>query len=359
MPLPTLSRELSRPGTTDRDFLDRTREFLQDTHLVLREEQRTCLCGGLEACRKYSGAVDEIVSVLHERAKARFLSSAPGLKYRMAVVAVGGYGRSELCPKSDVDLLFLYPYKADRYVEAMTEWMLYPLWDLGLEVGHSVRNVKETIRLGASDDSIRTSLLDYRFVAGDRAFLEEASKDLERFLYYSAGDRFIDKKISEMRARHEKVGSTVFLLEPNVKEGRGGLRDLQTAVWAARVKYKCRDLRELRQKGVVNVQAVEGVRHVMDYLLRIRNELHYVLGKKSDVLSFEAQEQLTERFRYRNQGASLGVERFMKAYYLHAASASQLSLEILDEVGRFLPEEQARKPFFFLRRQAIGREGIL
>jgi [protein-PII] uridylyltransferase len=359
VPLPTLSRDLSRPDLSDREFLDRTREFLQDTHLALREEQRTCLCGGLEACRKYADAVDAVVMVLHDRARARFLSSAPDLKYRLAVVAVGGYGRSELCPKSDVDLLFLYPYKPDRYVEAMTEWMLYPLWDLGLEVGHSVRNIKETIRLGASDDSIRTSLMDYRFIAGDRAFLEETSKELERFLYYTAGDRFIDKKIAEMRSRHEKVGSTVYLLEPNVKEGRGGLRDLQTAVWAARVKYKCRDLRELRQKGVVNVQAVEGVRHVMDYLLRIRNELHYILGKKSDVLTFESQEQLTERFRYRNQGASQGVERFMKSYYLHAASASQLSQEILEEVGRFLPEEQARKPFFFLTRRTIGREGIL
>ena len=142
-----------------------------------------------------------------------------------------------------------------------------------------------------------------------------------------------------MRSRHEKVGSTVYLLEPNVKDGRGGLRDLQTAVWAARVKYKCRDLKELRRKGVVDAQAAEGIRHVMDYLLRIRNELHYILGKKSDVLSFEAQEQLAELFRYRKLGASLGVERFMRSYYLHAASAAQLTRAILEEVGRPLPED--------------------
>jgi [protein-PII] uridylyltransferase len=357
--LPSLSAGPDLSVLPDRELVDRIKEFLQGTHLSLRKAQEEFLCGGGAACRKYADAVDEVVRLLHDRARARFLSTVPDLKYKLAVVAVGGYGRRELCPKSDIDLLFLYSYKVDRYVEAMTEWMLYPLWDLGLEVGHSVRNMKETIRLGAADDSIRTSLMDYRYVAGDLAFLQEAGKDLERFIYYAAGDKFIEKKVSEMRARHEKVGSTVFLLEPNVKEGRGGLRDLQAAVWAARVKFKCHDLHELQQKGVVNVQAVEGIRHVLNYLLRVRNELHYILGKKTDVLSFEAQEQLTERFRYRRQGASLGVERFMKSYYLHAASASQLSKEILEEVDRFLPEEGARKPFFFLRRQLIGSGGIL
>lgn len=357
--LPSLSAGPDLSALPDRELLDRFKEYLQETHAALRRAQEAHLCSGGVACRGYADAVDGIVRLLHDRARARFLSSAPDVKYRLAVLAVGGYGRRELCPKSDIDLLFLHHYKVDRYVEAMTEWMLYPLWDLGLEVGHSVRNLKETIRLAGADDSIRTSLMDYRYVAGDHGFLQETTKELERFLYYSAGDKFIEKKIAEMRSRHEKVGSTVYLLEPNVKEGRGGLRDVQAAVWAARVKFKCHDLHELQQKGVVNERAVEGIRHVINYLLRVRNELHYLLGKKTDVLSYEAQEQLTERFRYRGQGPSLGVERFMKSYYLHAASASQLAQEILEEVDRFLPEEGARKPFFFLRRQLIGDGGIL
>ncbi len=357
--LPSLTFGTDLSVLPDRDLLDRLKEYLKETHLALRKAQEDHLCGGEAACRQYADAIDAIVRFLHERARTRFLSSAPDLKYKLAVVAVGGYGRRELCPKSDVDILFLHHYKVDRYVEAMTEWMLYPLWDMGLEVGHSVRNIKETIRLGASDDSIRTSLMDYRYVTGDLAFLQESARELDRFIYYTAGDKFIEKKVTEMRSRHEKVGSTVYLLEPNVKEGRGGLRDIQTAVWAARVKFKCGDLQELQRKGVVNVKAVEGIRHVMNYLLRVRNELHYILGKKTDVLSFEGQEALTERFRYRRQGASLGVERFMKSYYLHAASASQLSQEILEEVDRFLPDEGGRKPFFFLRRQQIGDKGIL
>ena len=359
MGVPILQTEGLPPNLSDRECVDRLKEFLYDTHLALREEQRLGFCGGRVACRKNSDALDSVIQALHDRARARFLASAPDLSYKMAVVAVGGYGRRELCPKSDIDLLFLHHYKVDRYVEAMTESMLYPLWDLGFEVGHSVRNVKETIRLGGADDSIRTALMDYRRVAGDAAFFHEASRDIEKFLYYTDGDKFIEQKIREMRSRHAKVGSTVYLLEPNIKEGRGGLRDIQTAQWAARVKYKVHDLSELRQKGVVGAQTTEAIRHVLDYLLRVRNELHYLLGKKADVLTFEAQEQLAERFRYKKHGPSHGVERFMRTYYLHAASAAQLSDELLEEVGRFLPEEGGRKSFFFFKRKTVGVEGIL
>lgn len=359
MPLPSLLQDVLRADLPDRDFLDQLKGFLAGTHLAVREEQRQSLYGGIDACRKISDAMDAVLAVLHDRARGRFLASAPGLSYRMCVVAVGGYGRRELCPRSDIDLLFLHAYKVDRYVEAMTEWMLYPLWDLGLDVGHSVRSIKETIRLGGADDSIRTSLLDHRFVAGDDALYRDSARELDRFLYYNNGDRFIEKKIREMRARHARVGSTVYLLEPNVKEGRGGLRDLQTAVWGARIKYKCDNLSELRQKGVVAGRTVEAIRHVLDYLLRVRNELHYLQGKKADVLGFEVQDQMAERFRYRKLGSNEAVERFMRAYYLHAASAARLSDEILEEVGRFLPEEGSRKPFFFLKRKLIGAGGIL
>ena len=226
MPLPSLSRDLLRTDLPDRDFLDGLKEFLSRTHIAVREEQRQCLYGGTEACRRISGAMDAVLSVLHDRARGRFRASAPDTSHRMAVVAVGGYGRRELCPHSDVDLLFLHGYKVDRFVEAMTEWMLYPLWDLGLEVGHSVRNIKETIRLAGADDSIRTALLDHRLVVGDDSLYRESTRELDRFLYFQGGDKFIGKKIGEMRSRHAKVGSTVYLLEPNVKEGCGGLRDL-------------------------------------------------------------------------------------------------------------------------------------
>ena len=205
----------------DREFLERLKDYLSGTLSVLREEQRDAVSDGYIACRRYSAAMDAVLRALHDRALRRYLSAAPDLNDRMAVIAVGGYGREELCPKSDIDLLFLHPYKVDRYVESMTEWMLYPLWDLGLEVGYSVRNVKEAVRMAAADDSIRTALLDFRFIAGSAPFFGEAEKEIEKFLFYANADKFIEKKIQEMRSRHAKYGSTVYVLEPNVKEGRG------------------------------------------------------------------------------------------------------------------------------------------
>jgi [protein-PII] uridylyltransferase len=343
---------------SDRDVLERLKGHLARTLFALGEEQRCAAAEGDAACRGYSDAMDAVLAVLRERAHRRFLSSAPDLNYRMAVVAVGGYGRRELCPKSDVDLLFLHPYKLDRYVEAMTEWMLYPLWDMGLEVGHSVRNVKEAVRMASQDDSIRTALLDYRFVAGDEAFFRAAEKEIEKFLFFSGADKFIEKKIVEMRHRHGKYGSTVYVLEPNVKEGRGGLRDLHTALWTARIKYKCRTPLDLRNKGVLGSQTYQAVRHTLSHLLLVRNGLHMLTGKKSDVLTFEIQEQMAERLGYRNRGKDYGVERFMRAYYMHASSAAHLAEELLEEVDRFLPDS-ARRPFFSFRRKTTAGEGIL
>ncbi|MGE5189804.1 MAG: [protein-PII] uridylyltransferase [Gemmatimonadota bacterium] len=358
MPAPLLDAEIARPDLPDREFLDRLRSFLAGTLASAREGQRGALAGGARACRDYSRAMDAALSAIYGRARARFLATAPDLAYRMAAVAVGGYGREELCPRSDVDLLFIHPYKVDPYVEAMTERILYPLWDLGLEVGHSVRSVKETIRMAAADDSVRTALMDFRFVAGDAAFFAEAAREIERFLFFAGADRFIDAKVAEMRSRHAKFGETVYVLEPNVKEGKGGLRDLHTAVWAARIKYKCRTLAEIRTKGVIGAKTEQGFHHVRDYLLRVRNELHFLVGKKADVLTFELQESLAAEFGYRTRGRDLGVERFMKSYYMHAATAVHLAEELLEEVSRFLPDG-TRRPLFAFRKKAVGGGGVL
>ncbi len=358
MQAPVFDAESARADLPDRDFRDYLKAFLSGTLASVRDWQRGALAGGARGCRAYSRAMDSVLAAIHERARHRFLKTAPNLGYRMAVIAVGGYGREELCPRSDVDLLFLHPYKMDRYVEAMTESILYPLWDLGLEVGHSVRNLKETFRMAAADDSVRTGLMDFRFVAGDAAFFGDMAREIEGFLYYADADRFIDRKLVEMRNRHAKFGETVYVLEPNVKEGKGGLRDLHTAVWAARIKYKCRTLAGLRTKGVVGAKTELGFRHVRDYLLRVRNELHFVSGKKADVLAFEVQEPLAGLFGYRTRGRDLAVERFMRAYYMHAAMAVQLAGEILEEVGRFLPDG-TRKPVFGFRRKTMNGGAVL
>ncbi|HEY5996952.1 MAG TPA: hypothetical protein VIU29_08010, partial [Candidatus Deferrimicrobiaceae bacterium] len=320
---PVTGAELSRPGLSDKEFRDGLKACLTDALAGIRERCRTIPGSGIAACHEYTEAMDTVIRALHDRARSSFLATAPDIGYKMAVIAVGGYGRRELCPKSDVDILFLYPYKVDRYVEAMTEWMTYPLWDLGLEVGYSVRNVKESIKMASADDTIRTALLDRRFITGHEACFEDSRKELDKFLFYSGADRFIEKKIEEMKARHEKYGLTTYVLEPNIKEGRGALRDIQTAVWAARIKYKCANLNELRNKGVASRQTIEALKYVEDYLLRVRTELHFLPGKKNEVLTFDAQEQVAARFGYRDRGNDYGVERFMRAYYLNTVACAQ------------------------------------
>lgn len=358
MSAPLFDAGLAGKETPDRDFHGYLRSYLAGTLAAARQEQRETLAGGASAAQRYSDAVDAAIRALYDRARGRYLSAAPDLGYRLAVASVGGYGRRELCPKSDVDLLFLYPYKVDRYVEAMTESMLYPLWDLGLDVGHSVRSVRETIRMAGADDSVRTALMDLRQLAGDEDFFGESAAEIERFLYYTDADRFIDRKLSEMRGRHAKFGATVYVLEPNVKEGKGGLRDLHTAVWAARIKYKCRGLLELRNKGVVAPKMLLAVGHARDYLLRVRNELHFLTGKKADALTFELQDPIAEIFGYRTRGRDLGVERFMRTYYMNAAMTAHLAEEILEQVDRYLPEGLRGRLFFFHRKKIAGA-GVL
>lgn len=358
MAAPVFNVDLAGSRAPDREFHDYLKEYLAGTRDSVLEEQRETLAGGSAATRRYSDAMDAVIRALYLRGRERFLASASDPGFRLCVASVGGYGRRELCPKSDLDLLFLYPYKVDPYVESVTESILYPLWDLGLDVGHSVRNVRETIRMASADDSVRTALMDCRWVAGDEGLYRESIPLVERFLYYTNADRFIDGKRKEMRLRHAKFGATVYVLEPNVKEGKGGLRDLHTALWAARIKFKCRDMKELRNKGVLGSKTVRAVEHVQDWLLRVRNELHTLTGKKSDLLTFEVQDRMAGIFGYRSRGRDLAVERFMRTHYMNAALAAQLAEEILEQVDRFLPGG-FRGRLHVLQRKKIAGVGVL
>lgn len=359
MPLPRLDHAVTSPDLPDREAVAILKGYLSATLAAVRERRLTVIPGGGEGARAYAAAMDHVVRALYERAVSAYHRSHTDLGQELAVLAVGGYGRGELCPKSDVDILFLHPNKVDPFVETVTESMLYPLWDLGLDVGHAVRSVKEELRIASGDESIRSALLDYRLVTGGDSFYPRAAADFDRFLYFEGANRFIEGKVREMRERHEKHGATVYVLEPNLKEGRGGLRDLQAALWAARIKYKCRSLRELRNKGVVSARSADAYALALDYLLTVRTALHFQTGKKSDLLTFDVQEQLAEAFGYRDRGpADYGVERFMRSYYLRSVAAAALSDELLDEVDRYMTDA-LRRPLTFFQRKRIGRDGIL
>lgn len=249
----------------------------------------------------------------------------------VCVIALGGYGRNELCPYSDVDIMFLYKPRNKTLAKEATEKLLYLLWDLGLDVGHSVRTIDECIELSQEDDStILTSLLDSRFVCGD----EQLHADLEKKIYYqllpSFSHKFIQSKIRENEQRINRFGRSVYLLEPNVKEGEGGLRDIHYALWIAQAKFKVKYFSDLLPKGILMENEIRIFEKSLNFLLLVRSELHYLAGRREDRLGFEFQEKVA-RFLGFKDGELPAVERFMRIYYLRGNELREQSKRLIEK----------------------------
>jgi predicted nucleotidyltransferase len=198
--------------------------------------------GGTACAMRICHLQDVITSALYDYASVHvYRVENPSKSERMTVTAVGGYGRGTLAPGSDIDLLFVLPYKNTPWTEQVVEWILYILWDMGLKVGHATRNVDECIRLSRSDMTIRTAILEARFICGERALFKDLGERFENEVVDGTGPEFISAKLAERDERHRKAGDTRYLVEPNVKEGKGGLRDLNTLFWIAKYFYHIRD----------------------------------------------------------------------------------------------------------------------
>ena len=281
------------------------------------------------------------------------LDASGDLMERITLVAVGGYGRGELNPYSDIDIMFLHDgsLPADR-VEDIAQKLLYFLWDMRLDVGYSVRVIADCIEMAAADGTVKTALMDARYLSGSRPLYASLHKTIFTQILPRSSDKFIKEKIADMKARREKYGSTVYLLEPNLKEGEGGLRDLQTAMWVARVKYKFSEPRELIIKGILSEEELEGYNAALDYLWRIRNELHYFNGRKNDQLTFDAQVHLAAFFGYTDRGRTLAVEDFMRDYYRHANRVEHFASSLVSRC--IWRDEGALKIIGYFVRRPVG-----
>jgi [protein-PII] uridylyltransferase len=246
-----------------------------------------------------------------------------------ALIAQGGYGRGELNPWSDIDLLFLYPQRSDAYVETVTEIVLYALWDTGLTVGQAVRSVRDCVSLAGRDFKVKTSLLDTRFLAGDRALYRSFAKTMKEAVLNRNESRFFREKVEENEERHHKHGDAVFLVEPHLKEGEGGLRDIHTAVWLAKVKFKIDSLQDLVDRGVVTQAEIDELVAARDFLWRVRNALHFLSGRHQDQLIFEHQPRIASDLGFRDDVEGKGVEKFMQTYYLYATVVNRFSDEMI------------------------------
>ncbi|MEM7524271.1 MAG: [protein-PII] uridylyltransferase [Pseudomonadota bacterium] len=278
------------------------------------------------AAKSLSASMDVVV-----RGALDFVSTTmhPGLDGQppstLSVVAVGGYGRGEMAPYSDVDLLFLTSSKPSARIGQIVEATLYILWDMRLKVGQSVRSVTECLRLAKDDVTIRTSVLERRFIWGVPDLSDTLAERLRRELFQSTGPEFVEAKLAERDARHARHGGSRYLVEPNIKEGKGGLRDLQTLYWIAKYVYDAEDVAALIALGVLRADEAEVFSAAESFLWTVRFHLHDVAGRAQEQLSFDHQVELAQRLGYADQDGKRGVEVFMQRYYRHAKDVGDLT----------------------------------
>jgi [protein-PII] uridylyltransferase len=269
---------------------------------------------------------DEIVRVLFEFAiKHLYPAQNPSEAERMAIVATGGYGRGVLAAGSDVDLLFLLPYKQTAWGESVAETILYCLWDMGLKVGHATRSVSECIRAAKADMTIRTALLEARYLLGERKIYDEFMTRFDKEVVQGTAAQFVAAKLAEREERHRRAGQSRYLVEPNVKDGKGGLRDLHTLYWIAKYVYRVREREELIALGVYDPREYRRFRRCGDFLWAVRCHMHFLAGRAEERLSFDIQREIAVRLGYTEHPGLRDVERFMKHYFLIAKDVGDLT----------------------------------
>jgi [protein-PII] uridylyltransferase len=269
---------------------------------------------------------DEIIRILFDFAGRKlYPSQVPSEAERMTVVATGGYGRGLLAPGSDIDLLFLLPYKQTAWGESVAEALLYCLWDMGLKVGHATRTVNECIRQANADMTIRTALLEARYLFGDVKLFEEFTTRFDKEVVQGTAPAFVAAKLAEREERHRRAGQSRYLVEPNVKDGKGGLRDLHTLFWIAKYVYRVREPEQLVERGVFAAEEYRLFRRCEDFLWSVRCNMHFVAGRAEERLSFDIQREIAVRLGYTERPGLQDVERFMKHYFLTAKDVGDLT----------------------------------
>lgn len=309
---------------------------------------------GSDTVVELSYLTDQILRVLFDFATARvFKRGVPTTGEKLSLMAIGGYGRGELAPGSDLDLLFLLPYKKTPFTENLVEYMLYVLWDLGFKVGHAVRTVNDNIKQAMADMTIRTALLESRWIWGDQDLAHDLQTRFRAEVVEGTGMAFVDAKLSERDARHERLGDSRYVLEPNIKEDKGGLRDLHTLYWIARYLYGVSNVQDLVDLELIHSDAALRFQKAYDFLWTVRCHIHYVTGRIDNRLTFDLQPRLAELMGYTDHAGGSAVERFMKHYFLIAKDVGDLT-RIISAV---LEEKERRKPL--LRLPAVLRRKTL
>src|SRR2546422_2012903 len=283
---------------------------------------------GEDSVHTHARFMDDVVAsvspLASDDAEAASLTPTP-----FVVVALGGYGRGELHPSSDIDLMIVYDGELSPYVQRVMQELLYTLWDLGLQVGHSLRSLEDCVAMARTDFPSRTSMQQARLVVGDKKLFTRFGRMLRDNVYRHDFEQFLATTLGEREQRYRKHGASPYIGEPNIKESAGGLRDMHTAIWLGAAKFGARTLRELADRGLITPHEQEAADRALTFLWRVRNELHFFSGHKNDVLSRELQPRIAKNLGYENENDALGVERFMRDYYLNARTIHRVAQRLI------------------------------
>src|ERR1700728_1004770 len=297
-----------------------TRARAQAEQLLLKDRH------GRRCAERLCLLQDEVIRILFEFAPGElYAPRVHSQAERMAVIATGGYGRGLLAPGADIDLLFVLPYKQTAWGESVAEALLYCLWDMGLKVGHATRSISECIRQAKADMTIRTALLESRHLFGDAALYGELTTRFDKEVVQGTAPEFVAAKLAEREERHRRAGQSRYLVEPNVKDGKGGLRDLHTLFWIAKYVYRVREPEELIKRGVFDRSEYQVFRRCEDFLWSVRCNMHFLAGRAEERLSFDVQRDIAVRLGYTEHPGLKDVERFMKHYFLTAKDVGDLT----------------------------------
>lgn len=334
--LSSLDIELSKLGknheknrTQILELFKQTRQSALDDAITMFEEARH---GGIETARHIAVIHDRVIQALYNFTSQHVIPKPDGKLPIMAVCAVGGYGRGEMAPGSDLDLLFLVPDKKGQdYAEQITEYMLYMLWDLGLKVGQSIRTIDQNIQLAKTDQTILTSLLDLRYICGDQDIAEKLFVKFKKTVAKGKGRSYIAAKLEERDNRHERAGNSRYVIEPNIKEGKGGLRDLHILYWIARFLDKDGKITDAQKPsiyvdmGLFDETAAKRFESAADFLWRARIHLHLDAGRPMETLSFDRQTTIARKMGYASGAIEEAVEGFMREYFRNAKEVGALT----------------------------------
>jgi [protein-PII] uridylyltransferase len=346
------------PGRKPTEELARYRIFLKvETHRL--KIQHRGGADGREVCRARARILDLLLRNILESVR----KSDPQLSEKslppLALVAIGGYGRGELNPHSDIDIMFLHTGelvsggKPKPTLSAIVDGLLYPLWDIGLKVGHSVRSIADCVHMANTDMQSKTALIEARLIMGNRELFKVFEKQLVEKCVAGGEAEYIDLRVKDQATRHAKFGNSATMQEPNVKNGCGGLRDYQNLHWMAFVKYRTRTTKELQDRELISAAEGRQIEAAYEFLLRTRNELHYTAGRAVDVLTKSVQPAVAHGLGYAERSPSRRIEKFMRDYYTHSRNIYLITRSVEQRLA-LLPQPKLLPDF---RRMLLDRFG--